>query len=201
MSDSSARHVAWLIAGLLASTLIGCAQRGTVVLLPEKDGRPTAVVVKQNDKETVLDKPYAAIRETPFGSRPYTSTPEEVKTKFGPALASQPQRAVSFTLYFVEGKDEFTDESKHVVESLFSEIAKRPVPDVVVIGHTDALGNDQVNDALARQRAETVRAELIRRGVAPDNIQASGRGKREPLIPTPDGIAEPRNRRVEIFVR
>ena len=38
-------------------------------------------------------------------------------------------------------------------------------------------------------------------GVAPENIQASGRGKREPLIPTPDGIAEPRNRRVEIFVR
>ena len=75
------------------------------------------------------------------------------------------------------------------------------MPDVVVIGHTDALGSDQVNDALARQRAETVRAELIRRGVAPENIQASGRGKREPLIPTPDGIAEPRNRRVEIFVR
>ena len=74
MSDSSARHAAWLIAALLASTLIGCAQRGTVVLLPEKDGRPTAVVVKQNDKETVLDKPYAAMRETPFGSRPYTST-------------------------------------------------------------------------------------------------------------------------------
>ena len=201
MSDSSARHAVWLIAALLASTLIGCAQRGTVVLLPEKDGKPTAVVVKQNDKETVLDKPYAAVRETPFGSRPYMSTPEEVQSQFGPALASQPQRAVSFTLYFVEGKDEFTDESTRVVESLFSEIAKRPVPDVVVIGHTDALGNDQVNDALARQRAETVRAELIRRGVAPENIQASGRGKREPLIPTPDGIAEPRNRRVEIFVR
>ena len=201
MSDSSARHVVWLVAVLLVSTLIGCAQRGTVVLLPEKDGKPTAVVVKQNDKETVLDKPYAAVRETPFGSRPYTSTPEEVQSQFGPALASQPQRAVSFTLYFVEGKDEFTDESKRVVESLFSEIAKRPVPDVVVIGHTDALGSDQVNDALARQRAETVRAELIRRGVAPENIQASGRGKREPLIPTPDGIAEPRNRRVEIFVR
>jgi outer membrane protein OmpA-like peptidoglycan-associated protein len=201
MSDSSARHSVRLIAALLASMLIGCAQRGTVVLLPEKDGKPTAVVVKQNDKETVLDKPYAAVRETPFGSRPYTSTPEEVQTKFGTALASQPQRAVSFTLYFVEGKDEFTDESKRVVESLFSEIAKRPVPDVVVIGHTDALGSDQVNDALARQRAETVRGELIRRGVAPENIQASGRGKREPLIPTPDGVAEPRNRRVEIFVR
>jgi len=186
---------------LLTSTLIACANRGTVVLLPEKDGKPTAVVVKENDRETVLDTPYAAVRQTPFGARPFMSTPEEVATKFGAALASQPQRAVSFTLYFVEGKDEFTDESKRVVESIFSEIAKRPVPDVIVIGHTDAVGSDQINDALARQRAEAVRAELIRRGVAPENIQASGRGKREPLVPTPDGVAEPRNRRVEIFVR
>jgi outer membrane protein OmpA-like peptidoglycan-associated protein len=70
-----------------------------------------------------------------------------------------------------------------------------------VIGHTDAVGSNPFNDALSQQRAETVRAELIRRGVAPESIQASGRGKRDLLIPTPDGIAEPRNRRVEIFVR
>jgi outer membrane protein OmpA-like peptidoglycan-associated protein len=42
---------------------------------------------------------------------------------------------------------------------------------------------------------------LIRRGVAPENIVAFGRGKREPIVPTPDGVAEPRNRRVEIYVR
>jgi OmpA-OmpF porin, OOP family len=37
--------------------------------------------------------------------------------------------------------------------------------------------------------------------VAPVNIVAVGRGKREPLVPTADGVAEPRNRRVEIVVR
>jgi outer membrane protein OmpA-like peptidoglycan-associated protein len=37
--------------------------------------------------------------------------------------------------------------------------------------------------------------------VAPQDIVAVGRGKRDLLIPTPDGIAEPRNRRVEIVVR
>jgi outer membrane protein OmpA-like peptidoglycan-associated protein len=84
---------------------------------------------------------------------------------------------------------------------VLTEIAQRPVPDIVVIGHTDSLGSDQINDALARRRAETVRAELIRRGVAPENVQAVGRGRREPLVPAPDGVAEPRNRRVEILVR
>ena len=173
----------------------------TIVLLPEKDGRPKAVVVKQDGRETTLAEPYAAARQTPFGLRAYTSTPEEVAAKFGPTLAAQPIRPIAFTLYFVEGKDELTDDSKQKVDSVFSEIARRPVPDVVVIGHTDALGSDQVNDALARQRADLIRAELIRRGVTPENIAAFGRGKREPLVPTPDGVAEPRNRRVEIFVR
>jgi len=201
MNDSGLRSATTFATALFALTLAGCAHRGTVVLLPEKDGKPTAVVVQENDRETVLDKPYAAVQQTPFGLKPYTSTPEEVQAKFGAALASQPQRAVSFTLYFVEGKDEFTEESKRIVESVFAEISKRPVPDIIVIGHTDALGSDQVNDALARQRAESVRAQLIRRGVAPESIQASGRGKREPLVAAPTGVAEPRNRRVEIFVR
>jgi outer membrane protein OmpA-like peptidoglycan-associated protein len=200
MIDLPARASACAVIALLAS-LCGCAQRGTVVLLPEKDGKPTAVVVKQDGRETVLDQPYAAARQTSFGVRAYTSTPEEVTSKFSAALGSQPQRAVTFTLYFIEGKDEFTEESKRVVEVIFAEIARRPVPDVIVVGHSDAVGSDQFNDALARQRAETVRAELIRRGVAAENIQPSGRGKRDLLIPTADGVAEPRNRRVEIFVR
>ena len=173
----------------------------TVVLLPEKDGHETAVVVKQGDKQVLLNQPYAASRQTPFGPQAYTSTPQEVEAVFGAALAAQPVRPAKFTLYFIEGKDEFTDESKQIVDSVFAEIAKRPVPDVLVIGHTDSVGNDQVNDALSRQRAETVRAALISHGIAPENIAATGRGKREPFVPTAEGVSQPRNRRVEIIVR
>jgi len=83
----------------------------------------------------------------------------------------------------------------------FVEIAKRPVPDVLVIGHTDAVGTDQVNDKLSRDRADFIRAGLIQSGIAPENIVAIGRGKRELFVPTADGVAHPRNRRVEIVVR
>jgi outer membrane protein OmpA-like peptidoglycan-associated protein len=190
----------WPPIALVAIYLCACST-GTVVLLPEKSGRDTAVVVRQGDKEVVLNQPYAAARQTPAGPQAYTSTPQEVQTTFGVALAAQPMRPAQFTLYFIEGKDEFTDESKQVVESVFSEIAKRPVPDVQVIGHTDSVGTDPYNDALGQQRADTVRAALIRQGVAPENIVALSRGKREPVVPTADGVAEPRNRRVEIIVR
>ena len=198
--NSFARAAAF--AALLA-IVGGCATRSeTIVLLPEKDGRDTAVTVQRESKDPiVLDKPYAAVKQSPFGQETYTSNADEVAKKFGATLAAQPARAASFTLYFIEGKDEFTDESKRIVDGLFAEIARRPVPDVIVIGHTDTVGTDQSNDALALKRAEIVRSELIRRGIAGENIQAIGRGKRELAILTADNVAEPRNRRVVILVR
>lgn len=180
---------------------LGACSTGTVILLPGQDGHRTAVAVKQGDHEVVLDRAYAAATQTPFGPWPYKSTPQEVEADFGAALAAQPMRPATFSLNFIEGKDELTDDSRQIVESVFSEISKHPVPDVVVIGHTDTVGSDQSNDALSLQRAEAVRTELIRRGVAADSVVAGGRGKRELLVPTADGVAEPRNRRVQIIVR
>ncbi|MGL6109470.1 MAG: OmpA family protein, partial [Rubrivivax sp.] len=86
-------------------------------------------------------------------------------------------------------------------DRVFAEIARRPVPDVLVIGHTDTVGTDAFNDVLSRQRAEVVRKALVARGIAAENIVVVGRGKREPIVPTADGVAEARNRRVEILVR
>ncbi len=174
-----------------------------IVLLPEKDGRATAVTVTQASSQIMLDRPYAAASATAAGGgvRPSQSSAAEVQAKFGAALAAQPPRPASFVLYFVEGRDTLTDESKTVVERVFAEIAARPAPDIAVIGHTDSVGNATANDALSLQRAETIRRELLQRGITPENVQASGRGERELLVPTADNVAEPRNRRVEIIVR
>jgi outer membrane protein OmpA-like peptidoglycan-associated protein len=186
---------------LIVSALLGACASGTVVLLPPQDGKETAVSVKQGDKEVVLDQPYAAAKTTALGPRSYQSNANEVGAQFGPALRAQPSPPATFTLYFVEGKNELTDESKGVVGTIMSEIAKRSVPDVLVIGHTDTVGNDQFNDALGLQRADTVRAALIRLGLPSEDIRAISRGKRQLAIQTGDGVPEPLNRRVEIVVR
>jgi outer membrane protein OmpA-like peptidoglycan-associated protein len=189
------------IAGIAACALLGACASSTVVLLPQKDGTPSAVSVKEGDKEVVLDQPYAAAKTTALGPRSYQSSEREVEKQFAPALAAQPSRAATFTLYFVEGKDEFTDESKQAVDRILAEIAKRPIPDVLVVGHTDTVGTDASNDALGLQRAETVRAALIKLGIPAADIRAISRGKRQLAVPTADNVSEPRNRRVEIVVR
>jgi outer membrane protein OmpA-like peptidoglycan-associated protein len=193
-----------LACGLLAGVgaLAGCAlPNERIILLPQQDGSPAAVVVKQHDREVVLDQPYAATQLSIAPPWSYRASPAEVQGDFAAALAAQPVRAAHFTLYFVEGSDELTEESKKVFEDVFADLGKRKVPDVLVVGHTDAVGSDTFNDALARKRADTVRAALIRRGIADADVVATGRGKRELLVKTADGVAEPRNRRVEIVVR
>ena len=185
----------------LVASLGGCAIDERVILLPEPGGGPTSLAVRQGDREVLLDHPYAATQLTIADPWRYEAAAGEVPAAFADALAAQPMRPAHFTLYFVEGSDDLTEDSKRTLEQMFADLDRRAVRDVVIVGHTDAVGTDQYNDALAKKRAQTVGALLMARGVAQADIVAIGRGKRELLVRTPDGVAEPRNRRVEIVVR
>ena len=171
-----------------------------VVVLPGPDGRTGTVVVERGSERTVLDQPYAANRAGPQSGTARLSE-QEVRSTFGPALATMPARPASFLLYFVTGSDELTGDSKAELGRMLDELRRRPSPDILVIGHTDRVGNDEDNDQLSLQRAERVRESFIAQGIAAERIRAAGRGEREPIVPSADGVDEPRNRRVEINVR
>ncbi|HEX7955060.1 MAG TPA: OmpA family protein [Burkholderiales bacterium] len=173
-----------------------------ITILPREDGPIGGVVVHQDSIAILLDKPYAtAVVEGPGMVTESIYDAQLVKQEFAPALSALPGKPTQFLVYFLEGTDELTPESNAEVEKIFAELATRPAPEILVIGHTDAVGSIQYNDKLSLQRAEHVRAELIQRGIAEDRISVEGRGKREPLVETADGVAEPKNRRVEISVR
>jgi outer membrane protein OmpA-like peptidoglycan-associated protein len=187
---------------LMFVAVVGCAGRDRIVLLPDPEGRTGAVTVKTASGETLLDQPFRTADVEKGGQAEIrTLNPEEVKQQFGPALTAQPLRPVSFTLYFLEGKDELTVESRPTLELIKVELARRPAPEITVIGHTDRVGSVSLNDVLSLKRAEAVRQALIQSGMAALQIEVAGRGEREPLVPTEDEVSEPRNRRVEISVR
>jgi len=173
-----------------------------VVVLPSADGHIGTVIVERGGEQVVLHEAYASSEIVNGGApvRGVLSSPE-VRSEFSAALAALPEPPKTFLVYFNEGTDELTPESRVEFEKILAEIRERSSPDILVIGHTDRLAADDYNDRLSLQRAERVRDELIKLGIPADRIQAAGRGEREPLIATPDGVAEPRNRRVEISVR
>jgi outer membrane protein OmpA-like peptidoglycan-associated protein len=150
----------------------------------------------------VIDTAYGAQRATGDGTLvPVQLAADSVRRDFGPTLAALPGKPASFTLYFLEGRDELTADSRGELQNVFAELRKRPLPDIVVIGHTDTVGGLAYNDRLSLARAERMRAMMVDMGIPAERIQAAGRGKRELLVPTDDNVAEPRNRRVEIDVR
>lgn len=71
---------------------------------------------------------------------------------------------------------------------------------VVLEGHADYMGTDAYNQKLGMDRAEAVRAELVRLGVAADRLATVTFGESRPLINEQTDDARAVNRRVEVNV-
>ena len=190
----------------LAALAAGCASAprtpALFAVIPGADGHVGAVVVRTDREERVIDSAYGAQRLRSDGSVEASRlTAADVRREFGSTLDALPGKPATFMLYFLEGKDELTPESKSEMEKVFGELKRRPLPDILVIGHTDTVGGLAFNDRLSLARAERLREMMIGLGIPAERIAAAGRGKRELLVPTEDSVSEPRNRRVEINVR
>ena len=173
-----------------------------VVLLPEEGGAPTAVIVGEGASALTLDRPFSAATVDTGGKIDRKSpTAEETNQTFTAALAAQPPKPISFTLYFETNSTQITQGSRPQLEALMAEAARRQAVEVQVTGHTDRVGSDADNDRLSQQRAEAVRTMLVQNGIKATFIRAVGRGEREPLVPTADEQPEARNRRVEVILR
>jgi OmpA-OmpF porin, OOP family len=69
---------------------------------------------------------------------------------------------------------------------------------VQVTGFTDTSGSADYNQRLSVRRANAVAAVLVQDGVPQNDLVVTGRGENDLRVPTPDGVREPQNRRVEI---
>ena len=99
-------------------------------------------------------------------------------------------------IVFQAGKATLMASSMPVLDELANDLEICADTDVHVQGHTDADGDADANLALSVARAETVVAELIKRGVAESRLYAEGYGESDPIAvnDTKDGKAK--NRRI-----
>jgi outer membrane protein OmpA-like peptidoglycan-associated protein len=130
-----------------------------------------------------------------------TLSDAQVQAEFGAAMAAQPLPTARFILNFLSDSSKLTNESKKLFPDIMQSWRDRNSTDVSVIGHTDTMGEKQYNYDLSVRRAKKVRDLLVKAGMPEDIIQMTSHGEENPLIPTPDGKPEPRNRRVEVLVR
>ncbi len=181
--------------------LAGCAKT-TVVLLPDETGAVGEVVVRAAGEEKKLDVAEQRVDAGTGGLSPVTRMPPgDMEQTFGTTLRALPVKPESLLVYFDAESVHPTAASVRELPRAARIIGARAVPSVEVFGHTDHMGDPAYNQALSDRRAAEVRRLLIRQGVSSEIIHERGFGYRDPLVPPKPGRPEPRNRRVEIFIR
>lgn len=106
--------------------------------------------------------------------------------------------AREYRVYFEFDRSNLTSEGAQIVQQAAAAAKADPSVRIVLVGKADRSGTDAYNMGLSHRRASTVRAQLERDGLARNRVDERWVGEREPPVPTPDGVREPRNRVVEI---
>lgn len=103
------------------------------------------------------------------------------------------------TVVFNSGGARVMPVSKELLDAIGGSIKDCAGTTVEVAGHTDRVGNPESNLALSQARADSVKAELVSRGVPADRLVAKGYGESKPTDPNaPENNAA--DRRIEFSV-
>ncbi len=130
-------------------------------------------------------------------TEPETVMPPVEQMAAAPTEPMAPEDAV-YLVFFDWDSSELGSGALNVLDAVAEEVGKNPPQQLNIVGHADTSGASDYNDRLAFKRATVVRDALISRGVAEGILSIEGRGENELLVPTPDEIREPANRRANI---
>jgi outer membrane protein OmpA-like peptidoglycan-associated protein len=109
---------------------------------------------------------------------------------------------LSGSVLFATNKSELLPAAQTKLQDVARALTQQdPDSRILIEGHTDSQGADDMNMALSQRRAESVKNYLVSQGIAADRITATGLGKQRPIADntSPEGRAN--NRRVEIVVQ
>ena len=191
-----------LCALALCASLAACTPTTRVTLLPQADGSASGVVVTTREGQQVLNQPFQVAEVARSGNiGTATTSAEQLRQSHPQLLAQRPPAPERFVLEFEPGTSLLTADSQARLADIVARAQARSGGEIVVTGHTDRQGSLEANDKLSLERAQAIRTLLIERGFKSELIDAVGRGEREPVVPTDDEVAEPRNRRAELLVR
>ena len=128
---------------------------------------------------------------------------QEEETKAISAEECQTRFSVISTtgaVYFKTRSAELDKASEPLLNSV-ADIANRcPSVKIEVTGHTDSRGSADANRELSEQRARSVVAFLVQRGVAAPRITAAGYGDTHPVAPNDTEANRAKNRRIEFRI-
>ena len=103
-------------------------------------------------------------------------------------------------LFFATNKTYILPQSEQAMADLAQFLLENQGVTIHITGHTDAVGTDEANQILSEGRANAVKADLVKRGVAAERITTEGKGEKEPVADNDTEEGRALNRRVEFTI-
>lgn len=188
---------------ILILPLLHTEPKTTVVLL-DNNATHNAIDVATDAGKVTIDHPYYATTLSALDKQPGAVEkvdPAVITEKFGEVLNTLPPKPQSILFYFEPGTAEITQASKEQADEVIKIVSAYEPASIEIIGHSDRSGEAQKNYELALERAHVVEAFLREKKVNLERLNVLSHGENDPIVPTEDGVSEPQNRRVEVFIR
>jgi OmpA-OmpF porin, OOP family len=101
---------------------------------------------------------------------------------------------------FETGKATLEESSYGVLDELVSYLNRKDDEKIELGGHTDNVGTAAKNIILSQDRANTVRAYLLTKGIDPSRVTAVGYGMSKPIASNATADGKAQNRRTEVTI-
>lgn len=122
-------------------------------------------------------------------------------TEIGDDLRSQLIDKGNFStsnILFASGSDKIQPSSFKLLNEIAALIRTNPAT-FSIVGHTDSDGDENTNQSLSLNRAESVKKYLVGKGVSAGTLQTAGKGESQPIAPNETAEGKARNRRVQFI--
>ena len=103
-------------------------------------------------------------------------------------------------IFFDTNKYQLEPESRSELQKLIEFLALNPTVHIEISGHTDNVGNDDLNQKLSENRAKSVYDFLLSGKVDPARMVYKGYGKTQPIAPNDSDDNRAKNRRTEFKI-
>jgi OOP family OmpA-OmpF porin len=117
-----------------------------------------------------------------------------------PAPAATVPPGQFFIVFFDFDKSTITAAGQQVLDAAAAAFSQNHPVRIELTGFTDTVGTQRYNLGLSQRRAVAVHNYLAAHGVPDSAMDVAWKGKEDLRVPTPDGVREPQNRRVEIVI-
>ncbi len=124
------------------------------------------------------------------------------RENFGcPVISEEVKKKVNMAankILFVTGSAKLQTKSFKGLNEVAQILKDNPGMSLNIDGHTDNVGSDEKNQVLSDNRANSVKAYLVSKGVEESRISAQGYGETKPIADNKTAAGRQKNRRSEL---